>query len=98
MSNRFVLLEDRECSAGGVGGSLDDDLHFAEPQSFFAFGPDRDSFGHKPVASPADAPTNEVHGRVLLLDEPITLTSGGLWMARGNSLLRPIGAGIGLSR
>jgi hypothetical protein len=34
----FVLLEDRECSAGGVGGGLDDDLHLAEPQAFSAFG------------------------------------------------------------
>jgi hypothetical protein len=34
----FVLLEDRECSARGVGGSFDDDLHIAEPQALSAFG------------------------------------------------------------
>jgi hypothetical protein len=36
----------------------------------------RDSFGHKPVAPPADAPTHEVHGTVLLLDE-VSIFWGG---------------------
>ena len=37
----FVLLEDRECSAGGVGGSLDHDFHVAEAQAFSAVGLER---------------------------------------------------------